>query len=210
MLSESIEDLIAIKMNFSGPRNVAANRGDAGESNNLNGRYPLFNKNPNLSLTTWDNTLADYSKVSSFGAYILRNYGGAKLLHDIVDNSLTDKEALMYAVHLHPEGKDKSFDDLIHDWGIAILLSQRDDLLSESGYLYNQGDFLLSEYNGINYNLGSINFFNYTPNPLTHSSMGLISPQSNYFYNVGNKLTGDVDLNITGILGLNVSVIITK
>jgi len=210
MLSESTEDLVAVKMSIDGPRNVIASRGDAGANNNYNGRYPIFNKNNKLSPISWDNTLANYSTVSSFGTYLMRNYGGAKLLHNIVDNNLKDKEALMYAVHKHVNGKSKTFDDLIHEWGIAVLLSKRDDISSDSGELYNTGDFISSDLNGIHYDLGSINFFNYSPAPTLSTKMGQIAPHSNYYYKVGENLRGDVDVEILNTAGLNVSVVVVK
>jgi len=210
MLSESTEDLVAVKMNVDGPRNVVASRGDAGESNNINGRYPLFNKNNTLSPISWDNTLENYSTVSSFGAYLLRNYGGANVLHNIVNNNLINEEALMYAVHKHANGKSKTFDDLIHEWGVSVLLSKRDDISHESRYLYNTGDFISSEHNGIYYNLGSINFFNYNPTPTIHTTMGKVAPKSNYYYKVGENLKGDIHVDILGTTGLNVSVVVVK
>ena len=210
MLSESTEDLLAVKMNVDGPRNVTASRGDAGAKNNYNGRYPLFNKNNRLNPKSWDNTLENYSTVSSFGAYLLRNYGGAELLHNVVDNNLINEEALMYAVHQHVNGKSKTFDDLIHEWGIAVLLSKRDDIASDGGELYNAGDFISSDLNGIHYDLGSINFFNYSTTPSLATSMSQISPSSNYYYKVGENLKGDVDVEILGTTGLNVSVVVVK
>jgi len=210
MLSESTEDLVAVKMNVDGPRNVVASRGDAGSKNNYNGRYPLFNQNNSLSPTSWDNSLANYSTVSSFGAYLLRNYGGAKLLHNVVDNNLINEEALMYAVHQHVNGKSKTFDDLIHEWGVAVLLSKRDDVSIDSGVLYNAGDFISSDFNGVHYDLGSINFFNYNIAPVLSANMGQVSPQSNYYYKVGENLKGTIDLDILNSRSLNVSVVVVK
>jgi hypothetical protein len=210
MLSESTEDLVAVKMNIDGPRNVVASRGDAGDKNNHNGRYPLFNEKNTINLKSWDNTLENYSTVSSFGAYLLRNYGGAELLHNIVDNNLLNEDALMYAVHQHVNGKSKTFDDLIHEWGIAVLLSKRDDISIDSGVLYNAGDFISSNYNGIQYNLGSINFFNYSTPPSVATTIGRVSSHTNYYYKVGEDLSGDVDVDILGTAGLNVSVVVVK
>jgi hypothetical protein len=210
MLSESTEDLMAIKMNVNGPRNVEASRGDAGDKDNYNGRYPIFNENNTLSINSWDNILANYSTVSSFGAYLLRNYGGAELLHNIVETNLLNEEALMYAVHQHVNGKLKTFDDLIHEWGIAVLLSKRDDISSDGGELYNAGDYISSDYNGIHYNLGSINFFNYSKTPTLQTSMGQIVPNGNYYYKVGENLTGDIDVEVSDIDGLNVSIVVVK
>ena len=210
MLSEATEDLLAEKVHINGPRNVSPYRGDAGEVGNINGRYPLFNESNGKSLTSWTGSLEDYSKVSAFGAYLLRNYGGAQLLHDIVNNKFTDEQAILDAVHKHAKGEGKSFDDLIHDWGIAVLLSNKEDLEEESIYVYNRGDFTLTEYNGVVYNLGAINFFNYDSSPQMASSMGEVRSKANYYYQVGEGLTGTVELTLEDISNLNVSVVIVK
>ena len=210
MLSECMEDLLAVKMGLKGPRYVDASRGDAGNENNLNGLYPLFNSTNSLVISSWDNSLADYSKVSSFGAYLLRNYGGAQLLHDMVHNVFTDEQAIVYAVNKHANGAEKSFEDLIHDWGIAVLMSKRDDLDLDSGFIYNTGDYISTQYNGINYKLGSINFFNYLPNPTLNSRMGTVNANGSYYYKVGDNLTGDVEVSIGSASDLTVSVVVVK
>ncbi|MBU1669083.1 hypothetical protein KKC13_11745 [bacterium] len=210
MLSQSVEDLMAVKMGLYGPRYVPASRGDAGDENNLNGQFPLFNSNNSMIINSWDNSLADYSKVSSFGAYLLRNYGGGKVLHDMVHNIYTDERAIEYAVHQHENGASKTFDDLIHDWGVAVLMSKRDDLALDSGFLYNAGDYISTQYNGVNYDLGSINFFNYNPSPTIHSSMGTVSAKGSYFYKVGENLTGDVVIDIGDTSNLTASVVVVK
>ncbi len=99
MLSETTEDLIATKLQHIGPRGVEYTDGSAGSASNTEGRYPLFNVNNRLSLTAWNDQLADYSKVNAFGTYLVRNYGGAKLLHDIMHNTYTDKQAIVDAVN---------------------------------------------------------------------------------------------------------------
>lgn len=210
MLSESIEDLMAVGMGLDGPRYVPANRGDAGEPNNLNGEFPLFNSNNAMVLESWDNSLEDYSKVASFGAYLLRNYGGAKLLNDIVHNRFTDKEAIVYAVNQHPNGGSKTFDDLVHDWGVAVLLSKNEHLNIDSGLVFNTGDYISSQFNGLTYDLGSINFFNYTPTPSISNVMGTVNANANYYYRVGDNLTGDLTVSIKQESGLTTSLVIVE
>lgn len=210
MISKSVEDLMAVKMGLDGIRYVPASRGDAGDLNNLNGPFPLFNKNNSMSIESWDNSLEDYAQVSSFGAYLLRNYGGPKVLHDMVHNAYTDKRAIEYAVHQNVNGASKTFDDLIHDWGVAVLMSKRDDLALDSGLLYNTGDYISTQYNGIDYDLGSINFFNYSPTPSIHTSMGTVNPKGNYFYKVGENLNGDVIINLGDTTNLTTSVVVVK
>jgi len=211
MISESVEDLVSIKLENPGPRNVDYSRGDAGPTSNANGRYPDFNNNNDRSLVQKDSYgVIDYSLSSSFGAYLLRNYGGAKVLHDILHNDMSDEAAIVYAVQQHANGAGKTFDQILHEWGVAVLLSKRDDVAADSAYLYNQGDFISTTYNSITYNLGSINFFNYSPPPTLSSSMSSVNPKANYYYKVGENLTGDVMVTIEDTAELNVSIVIVK
>jgi len=195
MLSETIEDVVATKLHLNGPRGIDYTDGSAGSPGNTEGRYPLFNENNTLSLTNWQNNLRDYSKVNAFGAFLTRNYGGAKILHDIVHNSLNDVEAVVDAVGKTAQGSGKTFDDILREWGIAVLLSDNDNLQNQPAY--NTGDFTQDTYGNSTYELGSINFFNYDPLPTIYSVGGTVRPQSNYFYKIGDNITGSVDINIT-------------
>ncbi|NEW59867.1 hypothetical protein GSY74_01110, partial [Sulfurovum sp. bin170] len=196
MLAVTVEDIIATKLKTNGVRGVTYTRGDAGEEQNSNGRFPLFNQNINLSLPTWNNQREDYSKVGAFGSYLIRNYGGAKLLHDILHNRYTDEEAIIDAIQKSPNGYDKNFDMLMHDWGIAILLSSNTDLGVDSGYLYNLGDFLETKYENSSYSMGSINFFNYRSQPNISTEIGNIEPKSNLYYKLGTDIIGDINITI--------------
>ena len=194
MLSETTEDLIATKIKHIGPRGIEYTDGSAGETGNIDGRYPLFNENNTLSLTTWNNYLADYSKVNAFGAYLVRNYGGATLLHDIMHNTYEDQQAVVSAVNKAAGGAGKTFNNLLNEWGIAVILSDHDNL---SGVpFYNTGDFMNTTYNGTTYEMGSINFFKYDPLPTIHTIAGTVSAQGNYYYRIGNNLTGDITINL--------------
>ncbi len=192
MLSEGTEDLVVTKLAYMGARGVDYLDGSAGSTGNTDGRYPLFNKYNTLSLTTWKNNLEDYSKVNAFGAYLLRNYGGAKLFHDIMHNSYSDKRAIVDAVNKSVLGSEKTFSNLLSEWGIAVILSDQESL-SDTPF-YNTGDFTYSTYNGITYDMGSINFFNYNPLPTIYTIAGEVNPQGNYYYRVGDNLTGNVTI----------------
>ncbi len=194
MLSETTEDLIATKIKHIGPRGVEYTDGSAGTTGNTNGRYPLFNANNTLSLTTWNNQLADYSKVNAFGAYLIRNYGGAKLLHDIMHNTYVDKQAVVNAVNKSIEGSGKTFDNLLSGWGTAVLLSHIES--PENFPTYNTGDFTYNTYKDTTYDMGSINFFNYDPLPTIHTTAGTVQAQGNYYYKVGDNLTGDITIRL--------------
>lgn len=196
MLSETTEDLVATKIHHTGPRGVVDTDGSAGNSGNTKGRYPLFNENNTLSLTAWDNSLADYSKVNAFGTFLTRNYGGAKVLHDIVHNNKEHEDAIMDAVHKYAGAENKTFDDLLTEWGIAVMLSDNDNLAQDLP-TYNTGDFTEDTYNQSRYDLGSINFFNYDPQPNIKTSAGTVQAQGNYYYKVGKNLTGTVTIDLT-------------
>ncbi|MFK5975061.1 MAG: hypothetical protein QM493_01015 [Sulfurovum sp.] len=192
MLSEAVEDLVATKVRYTGARGVVYTDGSAGEPDNIRGRYPLFNANSRLSLTKWSYNLADYSKVSAFGTFLIRNYGGAKLLKDIMNSSFGDYRAVEEAVRKTPQGANKTFANLLNEWGVAIILSDSTNLIDLP--TYNTGDFTYTTYNNITYNMGSINFFNYSPQPTIYTTVGTINPNSNYFYKVGDNLTGDINI----------------
>lgn len=209
MLSESTEDLIATKIKHIGPRGVDYLDGSAGDPGNTLGRYPLFNQNNTLSLTTWNSVLADYSKVNAFGAYLIRNYGGEKVLHDIMHNRFDDAQAVMDAVSKTVQGSVKTFDDLIHEWGISVLLSDRIDA-KRNQYSYNTNDFAVSLKDKTIYKMGSINFFNYSPQPSIETSMNAIEPQGNYYYEVIRGQTGDFNVTITKDPNVIVSAVIKE
>ncbi len=194
MLSETTEDLIATKIQHIGPRGIEYTDGSDGPTDNTDGRYPLFNARNTLSLTAWNNQLADYSKVNAFGAYLIRNYGGAKLLHDIMHNTYTDEQAVVNAVNKSEEGSGKTFDSLLSEWGVAVMLSDNDNLADTPEY--NTGWFTDNIYGGTTYEMGSINFFNYDPLPTIHTTAGTVQAQGNYYYKVGDDLTGDVTITL--------------
>ncbi len=177
MLSESTEDIISTKIGHS-----------------VEGRYPTFNANNTLSLTAWNSQLADYAKVNVYGAYLLRNYGGAQLLHDIVHNSFSDEQAVVDAVHKSPQGLSKTFADLLSEWGVAVMLSDHDNLVDTP--VYNIGTLFEDVYGSTIYEMNSINLFNYTPTPTIYTTSGTVQPQGNYYYKIGDNLTGDINIKL--------------
>ncbi|GIT97458.1 hypothetical protein [Sulfurovum sp. TSL1] len=187
MLSESTEDIIATKIGHS-----------------VEGRYPTFNENNTLSLTInsgpldqYGNpifALADYAKVNVYGAYLLRNYGGAQVLHDIVHNSFDDQQAVVDAVNQSPQGLGKTFADLLSEWGVAVMLSDHDNLVDTP--VYNIGTLFEDVYGSITYEMNSINLFDYGQGPTIYTTAGTIQPQGNYYYKIGDNLTGDINIKL--------------
>jgi hypothetical protein len=188
MLSEATEDLVATKIRHTGPRGVDPDDGSAGETGNTKGRYPDFNRNTSSSLTSWNNNYADYAKVNAFGTFLTRNYGGAKILHDIMHNNKEHEDAIEKAT-------EEKFDNLLKQWGIAIILSDKEG--PENAPVYNTGDFTYDDYGSSTYDLGSINFFNYSPKLIAKTTAGTVAPQGNYYYKIGDNLTGIVNIDLT-------------
>ena len=195
MLAETTEDLIATKIEHTGPRGIVYTDGTAGPTNNTKGRYPMFNKNSSASLTAWNNSIAEYSKVNAFGTFLTRNYGGAKVLHDIMHNTKEHEDAVEYAVNKAAGVSNKTFDDLLREWGISIMLSDIES--PENQPTYNTGDFTPNSYGDTVYMLGSINFFNYNPKPYIPTSTGTVQAQGNYYYKIGENLTGDITIDLS-------------
>ncbi len=109
-------------------------------------------------------------------------------------NTYVDTQAVVDAVNKSPEGSGKTFNDLLSEWGTAVLLSTIES--PENLPTYNTGDFTYIPYNGIEYDLGSINFFNYTPLPTIYTGAGTVEAQGNYYYKIGDNLTGDITINL--------------
>jgi hypothetical protein len=224
MVAESTEYLTSYQVQHDSPRGIFFDNGSAGEALNKNDRYPEFNKyNNTFALNTFSNTSKDYSKVSSFGTFLVNNYGGAQVLHDILHSSSTNENAIIEAVNKHQTTTtDISFGEVLRNWGIAILLS--DKVLNTQSVTphYNTGGFTNLNFNGFTdqngapsgnsteYKIGSINFFNYSicpkdsctnisefqNGPTISTTTGEVMPYGNFFYKVGDKLTGKVTLNI--------------
>jgi hypothetical protein len=196
MLSETTEDLVATKLQVDGPRAVSYLDGSAGETGNTDGRYPDFNSNNTRTLPQWRNDMADYSKVSAFGTFLIRNYGGAEVLHNIVHGTEGNETAIEDAVNALEGVDGKAFGDILREWGVGVLLSDVTDL-NDTMPRYNAGEFTYTTYNTITYDLGSINFFNYDPEPLVSRTTGDVNPEANYYYLVGEGLSGVIDINLT-------------
>ncbi|NPA51163.1 MAG: hypothetical protein GXO02_06005, partial [Epsilonproteobacteria bacterium] len=190
MLSESIEDLLAVNIEYDGPRNVSYTDGSAGEIGNSGGlsqRFVEFNKYNYVPLPTWGVFPGDYGKVSAFGAYLSRNFNGAEVLHNIFYSNKSGKDAILEATKL------SDFNDLLARWATAVILSDKTD--APDGLRYNFGDFKEVEYNGITYKLGSINFFNYVVPP-TMLDEKVMYKDANFYHEVGKGVSGRVDVKV--------------
>jgi hypothetical protein len=215
LASMAIQDMLADKIESDGPRGVSYTDGTAGASNNYSGRLPRYNYYNDASITDWEGELTNYSVNYAFGAYLMRNYGGASFLRSLVHSSNGNSEAIDDA--LSAQGYSEDFNTVLQQFGVANLLS--DQTNTDEGYWFNSGDWFTSIYDGIDYNLGSINLYNYIYYPYDSedgndlSSVNQVGPfihqsftegfqfeiSSNTYYLLGSDLSGDYSLSIEGL-----------
>ena len=220
MASEMTTDLIADKLGIPGPRGVAFNDPTAGAPRNTNGRLPLYNYWNEIQVTRWDNELANYSNTYALGAYLARNYGGAALFREIVQNDGAGVAAIEQA--LDSLGHSVSFANVLTDWAIANLLS--DDTGAPHPYRYNSGTWFTSSAGGQTFRLGSINLFNYRyegeetdvpyDGPYIYRNLSEFTadrhpPHSNRYATLGRP-SGTVRLRITAPAGNRITVVVKE
>jgi hypothetical protein len=104
-------------------------------------------------------------------------------------------------------------------WTAANLLSDQTGL--DEGYRYNRGDWFQSKSNGITYNLGSINLYNYTyapddyigpwlyeDNPVGSTYFEKHHGYGNLFYKAVEAATGEYTWDISTGSNVIVTVVI--
>ena len=188
MCSLVTEDFVADKLGVYGPRgrktaectyyhNLYNNLGIKSSEDYNIGRIPYFNDyNDRLPIFGWgsSDSAYRYSIAYAFGAYLARNYGGPQLFRDIVQDK-TVSDSVIFTL------TGSNLETLLRKWGVACMLSNLTDV--ENGLKYNNGSSWMSyEIDGISYNLGSINLFNYvsSPNIYTATSSSERSVGSSY------------------------------
>ncbi|MGV8964476.1 MAG: M30 family zinc metallopeptidase [Candidatus Saccharimonadaceae bacterium] len=202
MCTQSVEDLVANKIMADGPRGVSYSTPTAGYSGNMNGRLPLYNSYNDYSLVEWSSnqseTLLNYSKTYALGAYLMRNYGGANFIRELIQNSSTGINSIVDAVNSNGGG-GLSYEDILQRFGAANLLS--DNTSMDVRYRFNTGGaWSTSTINGINYQLGSVNLYNYAPTPSIYSELPTNQkPGSNIYYKAGSNLNGTIEWSFEGM-----------
>jgi len=226
MLSMATEDIVADKLGVDGPRGVAYADPTEGVYPLYQGRLPLYNYYNDISLTDWppitdSRIYSSYSINYAFGAYLMRNYGGAPFLRNVLLNAYTGSDAVEAALTAGGYGVD--FATVLQRWGAANLLS--DSTAAPAGYRYNVADWFTSSLGGVAYRLGSINLYNYVlllsapPNPDTHEgpyiytgapigAFGSHPPAANIYYRLGSDLTGRVDADVDMGSGVRLTVVV--
>jgi len=224
---------------FAGPRGIDPTDLSAGAPpiGPDRGRLPTFNAYNTRGLVSWgtegDGALPDYSAGYAFGAWLTRNYGGAELMADILASEYGDHRAVEEAVaQAEQTGGRLSFAELLEQWSAAVLLSDRVVDERHSGYRYRQAsndendpEGFVSEVNGREVALGSIDLFHYEgPGPdhgvSTRSGPKLYTADnpfrdthrsySNVYYLGPTNVEGVVELVMSVERGTRVSVIVRE
>lgn len=201
MASMMIEDLLSDKLQTLGPRGIIGTDYSEGGNNNPNGRIPIYNYNPKLTMAEPLNfDLYNYSSSYVYGAYLLRNFGGAAFLQAEVQNSYGDHNAITTA--LQSLGYNESFETTVRKCGTAVMLSNLVDL--PQGYRFNSSSAFSSTINGTTYALGAINVFNYDQyfytvlGPRINNAALSLSKDaaSNFYYSFGT-LNGAISFKLS-------------
>ena len=207
MCSLMTEDLICRNLGgeFKGPRGISGTNPGEGSDYNTNGWLPYYAIDPDSSLTKWNesNLALDYATAYCFGAYLGRNFGGATLFRNIVQNEFTDSMAVTTAVAA-ALGSSVAYENLLRSWGAAVLLSDENlyGFSEFDGLVYNRGDqWYNTTESSIIYSLGSINVLNYGDGLLVYNPSGItgggdLPPSSNRFVRVATGVSGAQSWNI--------------
>jgi len=86
-------------------------------------RIPAFLSIYNqIGITEWDGSNESYAKGYAFGAYLLRNYGGANLLKEMLANNSTNIDSITAALK-KVAGSELSFEEALRRFGEAMVFS---------------------------------------------------------------------------------------
>jgi len=232
MSSMAAEDLVADKLGGAGPRGVPlASDGTFDYTsgtlagNDQRNRLAMFNGYyPLLSLTTWQDTVYDYSMAYSFGSWLARNYGGPDLFRSIVQNSSADYHAVLSAIS-SVTGGTETMASLMRHWSAAVLTSGSGmtgayNLIHRTGS--EEDAFAFTQTSAVTkasmaFSLGSLNYWKYyaygtasTVGPRMASSLASlrsIPPMGLYLYRYPTTLTGTNTLTISLPATVDVTVV---
>lgn len=165
MASMVAEDLVARNLGIMGPRGVEPEDGSAGGYGVWTGRIPDYLAAQNTRLDIWnedaDVVLDHYGTSYAFGAYLLRAYG-AEVFTQLLQQPVAGTAAVEGAVRSVSGDPGITFEELVREWGVAALASNDEDTAIPEVFSLNAGDWIGTTAAGIHYDLGSINFHNYS------------------------------------------------
>lgn len=155
------------------------------------GRLSQFNANYYDGFKNWrsgNEVLKSYANAYAFGAYLMRNYGGVNLIHQIANNPYVNEKSITEA--LKACGFDETFNSVLLKFSEAIVYPTD----SSKHTLYKSWN---QNFNGINYSLTAINLLDYA-NLIADSSLQYIYDSENRKFTTSDGRTaikGPVILN---------------
>lgn len=94
-------------------------------------RIPYFNMSPYSGMLDWNetgNSLYAYGFAYTFGAYLVRNYGGAKIIYEMANNTFYGKDAISAA--LKSCGYNESYETVFQKFGLIMTNADGRDVES--------------------------------------------------------------------------------
>lgn len=176
----------------------------SGQYGICDGRIPryLFNHGAR-GVSQWEGELWNYGINFSFGAYLLRNYGGIQFVKEAYGTERKNEAALSYALNKHIHGLNMG--EAIRRWGVAILLSDRED--ASDTYRMNNGKdgFALADLGtAASYTVGSINYYNYRNScSSSHGALRIFNTAESAFYALGRYQDGHSNVTFAVAENLN-------
>ena len=177
MLSMSAEDIFQTQLGLS-------------DADSPKSRMSTFNSGYFAGFKNWrsgNDVLYSYANAYAFGAYLMRNYGGIKLINQIATNSYADDAAITAA--LKQLGYSEEYTSVLRKFENVIVYPDAEDKP-------NLLKSVTEGFGGVNYSLTPIQLMNYIT--------VINESQKDYYYDIDNRYyTRDGNSYIRGPVILN-------
>lgn len=114
-----------------------------------------------------------YSVTYMFGAFLARNYGGAKLVHHMAHNNERNEKSITAALHEMGYHSD-SFETVLKEYAKALVLENNEKTFNKPAETYS--DFV---YDGYNFPMTEFDIFNFPARGESHSMKVLLRKTNN-------------------------------
>ena len=144
-------------------------------------RFNIYFDKPYIGFKNWpgnddNNILYAYSNAYAFGAYLMRNYGGIRLIHEIATNAYVDEQAITEA--LKTLGFNETFSSVFKKFGAVYINTDYAD-----SYSLNRN--IDETFAGNNYNLIAINLNDFYMSKFSNYTQFLYETKTNLYYPSG-------------------------
>lgn len=169
-----------------------------------------FKKNPNYQYRPWVNDVESYNSVFFYFAYLLRNFGGTKLInainidsgYDLSDSSSNFENKLAQSLR-KLKFYYEDYNSTLRKFGASIILSDNNYGISTLGY--NESH---SEICGETYSLSGLSVINGLTMQSEADLAAGIQSFSNAFYRLGGLNAGEQTIEVTVPNGVYLTVVL--